>query len=110
MQFMTDGGWSMWIVLIFGLAALLCGGALSIRPTPGKLALLRGLTLATVFAVLSGVGANLSTTFRYASGVAEVERGAVVLQGMAESLAPTILGFTMLALAWLAGATGMRRL
>lgn len=100
----------MWLVLLFGGLALVLGGALLLRPTAARFTMLRGLSVATAFAVLSGLAANVAATCKYASTVPDAERSMTVLVGLAESLAPAILGFTVLALAWLAAAIGTRKL
>ena len=108
-EFMKAGGWSMWIVLIIGLATMVAAGFFLFRRDLGKLALVRALTLATVFAMATGLCANVAAVMTYAAGNADVALHVVVMQGLAEALAPGVLGFTMLSIAWLLIAVGTRR-
>lgn len=109
-EFMRAGGWSMWIVLLFGLGAMVAAGVFVFRRDLGKLALVRALTLATVFAIATGLCANLAAVMTHAAG-GEIPAPVhvIVMQGLAESLAPGVLGFTMLSISWLLVAVGTRR-
>lgn len=109
-EFMKAGGWSMWFVLILGLATLAAAILFVARRELGKLALVRALSLATLFAIASGLCANVAAVMTYATDHAlEGELVEVVMHGLAESLAPGILGFTMLSISWLLVAVGTRR-
>ena len=108
-ELMKAGGWSMWMVLVFGLGALVAAGVFVFRRDLGKLALVRALTLATVFAIAAGLCANVAAVMTYAAGQTEVATHVVVLQGLSESLAPGVLGFTLLSISWLLVAVGTRR-
>ena len=108
-EFMKAGGWSMWLVLIFGLGALVAAGVFVFRRDLGKLALVRALTLATVFAIASGLCGNVAAVMHYAAGETDVATHVVVMQGLSESLAPGVLGFTLLSISWLLVAVGTRR-
>jgi hypothetical protein len=100
----------MWMVLIFGLGTLVAAGVFVFRRDLGKLALVRALTLATVFAIATGMCANVAAVMTHAHEMAhENPLVEVVMQGLAESLAPGILGFTMLSISWLLVAVGTRR-
>lgn len=108
-EFMKAGGWSMWFVLLLGLGSLLAAALFVARRDLGKLALVRALSLATVFAVASGLCANVAAVMTFAPEVPEGELVKAVMHGLAESLAPGILGFTMLSISWLLVAVGTRR-
>jgi hypothetical protein len=109
-ELMKAGGWSMWIVLLFGLGTLVAAGVFVFRRDLGKLALVRSLTLATVFAIATGLCANVAAVMTNAPEHApEGHLVQAVMQGLAESLAPGILGFTMLSISWLLVAVGTRR-
>lgn len=109
-EFMKAGGWSMWFVLILGLATLAAAILFVARRELGKLALVRALSLATLFAIASGLCANVAAVMTYAADHApEGELVEVVTRGLSESLAPGILGFTMLSISWLLVAVGTRR-
>ena len=109
-EFMKAGGWSMWIILIFGLGTMVAAGVFVFRRDARKLALVRALTLATVFAIVTGLCANVAAVMTYAADHApEGHLVDVVMHGLAESLAPGVLGFTMLSISWLLVAVGTRR-
>jgi len=108
-EFMKAGGWSMWLVLIFGLATLVAAAVFVFRRDLGKLALVRALTLATVFAVATGLCGNVAAVMHYAAGDTDAPVHVVVMQGLAESLTPGVLGFTLLSISWLLVAVGTRR-
>ena len=108
-ELMKAGGWSMWIVLIVGLATMVSAGVFVFRRDARKLALVRALTLATVFAIVTGLCANVAAVMTYAASGPDVPVHVVVMQGLAEALAPGVLGFTMLSIGWLLVAVGTRR-
>jgi len=112
-EFFQSGGVSMWFILAFGLAAL--GGAVyfAVRPDELRLGALRAISWATVFASLSGFIGAIATTLRFCARLPEAEAAGwhvYFMQGFAESSANLILGLSLLALAWLVIAVGLRRL
>lgn len=109
-ELMKAGGWSMWIVLLFGLATLVAAGFFVFRRDLGKLALVRALGLATLFAIATGLCANVAAVLTNAPEHApDGHLVEAVMLGLAEALAPGILGFTMLSISWLLVAVGTRR-
>jgi len=109
--FMRAGGYSMWVVLFVTIAALVAAIAFVARADLRKLALVRALTSAGVFAIVGGLSSNLAAVFYFAAHM-DREGGPadrVVLQGLGESMGPAILGFTILALSWILVAVGTRR-
>lgn len=110
-EFMKAGGWSMWFVLLLGLGSLAAAIWFIVRRRLGTLALVRALTLATVFAIASGLCANLAAVMTFASHEEEVGPHMVhaIVAGLAEAAAPGILGFAMLSMSWLLVAVGTRR-
>lgn len=103
-----EGGVPMFAVLLFGLLALgvAARDAWRRRPPTRQLAL---WIAATVFAALSGVAADLAAvghhvSDRYAEYRPQIME--VLLQGLAESMAPAILGFSLAALAAFVGGFG----
>ncbi|MEY2932905.1 MAG: hypothetical protein RL033_3654 [Pseudomonadota bacterium] len=111
---MQDGGWGMWFVLTFGLITLAAAVGFALRPRPGGEAAVRSFSRATTFSILSTVCLDLAVGGSHiANGPAFANHPKihlVVLEGIAESLAPAILGCTLLSLAWLVMAVGQRRL
>jgi hypothetical protein len=108
-EFMKAGGWSMWFVLILGLGSLVTAVLFVVRRRLAVLALVRALTMATVFAIASGLCANVAAVMKHAADYGGPDMVFAVMQGLAESLAPGILGFTMLSISWLLVAVGTRR-
>ena len=112
MYLMKAGGFPMWIVLLFGIISL-AGAILFVRePEEGKLGFIRGMSVATVFAILSGVFSDIAATCYHAVNVAEFRTNMTesVIVGISESMSPAILGFSILAVVWLVTAVGVRRL
>lgn len=113
MDFMRAGGFSMWVVLVFGLITLVAGGLFAFRPDDRKVGFIRSMTVGGVFAILSGVASNVAAVMSKVPAHPEWSKSPdlhlIVMTGLGESLAPAILGFTMLALAWLLTAVGVRR-
>ena len=93
-------------IVAFGLAA-----AYVIRPTAEKLVLMRPVSLAAIFATLSGL---LGGWIAVLAGVAATPDGhlpvASLYRGIAESLTVGFVSFGLLAAAWmLVAAGGLRR-
>jgi uncharacterized membrane protein YhaH (DUF805 family) len=112
-EFLLAGGWSTWMVLILGGTCFAVAALFARRPETRRLPLLRAMTWATVFAVLAGLAANVTATLAHAAAEESAAMGsglAAVLAGGAEALTSAVLGFTLLALAWMFVAIGMRRL
>jgi hypothetical protein len=114
MDFMRAGGFAIWLVLLFGLITLGAAALFAWRPDERRLAFIRAMTWATLFqtiaATVMGFGA---VGFKVPNTPAWAESPKVhliVMEGIAESLTNSMLGFTVLAVAWLVTAIGIRRL
>ena len=110
---MRDGGFPMWFILAFGLAALASSVSYAVRPDEKRLSLTRGMSLATLFATLAALAAALGATLFALAGrrapdlSLEVPHGSLILlTGMAESMSPLIVGFALLALTAMFSAVG----
>ncbi|MBW2704482.1 MAG: hypothetical protein JRF33_27000, partial [Deltaproteobacteria bacterium] len=105
LTFFREGGFSMVLVSLFGLTCLALAVALAIKPSERKLALLRPMSLATIFMVLSGLASNLAAVGKNCAmtpGISDQpDLHKFVLLGIGESMAPAILGFSLLALSWM---------
>jgi hypothetical protein len=92
-------------VAVFGLAA-----SYTFRPTEQKLALMRPVSLAVIFATISGL---FSGWISVLTGVAATPDGRLpnpsLYRGIAESLILGFVCFGFLAAAWLLAAAGMLR-
>ena len=113
MDFMRAGGYSMWFILLLGGVTLGVAVWFAIRPGERKLAFIRPMSVATVFAVLSGVFSDLGAVAHNVTTRPEFAQSPdlhlILLTGFGESMAPAILGFSILSLAWLLAAVGLRR-
>jgi hypothetical protein len=113
-KFMGEGGWAMWFVLAFGLITWAAAVSFARKPGLTREHTVRSFTRATSFAIISAVCLDLAAV---GSRVPNEPRFAnhpriyfVVMEGISESLAPAILGFTLLSFAWIVMAIGQRRL
>jgi hypothetical protein len=113
-DFMRAGGWPMWVVLIYGLVTLVASGLFAARPDESKIAFIRAMTTATVFATIGGVASCLGAVMANVPNTPELANDPkihlIVMIGIGESLAPAILGFVLLSLVWVVTAAGIRRL
>jgi hypothetical protein len=105
------GGVPMWFILLFGLLCLGGSALHALRPKARRLAFVRGMGLATLFSTLTGICADLAKVFvhipeRFGE---QALPWPILFQGMAESLSPGIIGFTLLSLSALLSAVGAAR-
>lgn len=107
LTFFRAGGFSMWTVLAFGIAAIGVAIGFARQPEPRRLALVRALTWVEVFAMLAGVTTNAMVVLYAAAR--EPDPTFALLQGLAEAVTPLVLGASLLMIAWLAVAIGVRR-
>ena len=99
--------------LLLAFAPLVMAVAYVIRPTERRLALMRPISLAGLFASLAGGVLGFLNLLRY-FGVSEQVDGSfqsyrVMAIGAAESLVALFVGFACLTVAWLLVAVGMSR-
>jgi hypothetical protein len=111
--FFQEGGWGMWFVLLFGLITLAQAIGFAWRPDERRRAALETLNRATIYAIIGTVALDLAAVARAPRQMpwSEAPRiELVLLEGIAESLAPAILGFALLSFTWMVGSVGQRRL
>jgi hypothetical protein len=89
---LTNAGILALLSMAVVLGPLFLGVAYALKPTEARLALMRPLSLAAIFAALTGIAA-----------------GAINMASAAESLVPMFFGFGCLTIAWLCVALGLRR-
>lgn len=108
------GGAPSFVTVVFGLVALVAAARFAWRPEPGRLAYIGGLGLAVLFASLAGVAADLAAVAVNVAGneawASSPELPVIVLMGFGESMAPAILGFSVLSVVALVSAVGLRRM
>jgi hypothetical protein len=109
-----DGGAPMWAILFFGVLDFAAALRFAYRPVRAHLPAIAALGLAVLFSIACGMMADIAAV---GSHVARSPQWAnhpqihlVLLQGLAESMAPGILGFSALSLVALLCAVGLRRL
>jgi hypothetical protein len=95
--------------LVVSVLPLVVGVAYAIRPTEQRLALLRPVSLAGLFAALCGLLSGLVNVLRgIAVSEIPVETRFLALAS-AEALVPLFIAFGCLTVAWLCAALGLRR-
>jgi hypothetical protein len=108
-----EGGFPMFFLLAFGLAALVFATRYALIPGRARLRLTVGMSLATAFTTFTGAATAFSAVGHqapeYAAKHPELTLPEVVLVGFAESMAPVILGFTVLSLVALIVSVGFYR-
>jgi hypothetical protein len=109
-----DGGAPMWAILLFGLANLLAALRFAYRPARASLPPIVALALAVLFSIPCGVMADIAAVGSKVPARPEWANSPrihlILLQGLSESMAPGILGFSTLSLVALLCAVGLRRL
>jgi len=108
-----EGGFPMWFLLAFGGLLLIAGVRFAMHPGSARLRLTLALGAATLFTTVTAVSTALATVGHqvptYLARHPEQTLPSVLLQGVAESLSPAIVGCTVLALAALLIALGCYR-
>src|SRR5512137_1201718 len=112
LMLIREGGFVMVFVLGFWLTALVAALLFAVRPAQRKLPFIRGMSHATLFAILSGICADLAAVGHAIPGrfADDPKWYYALILGFGESMAPGIMGFTLLSLVWLVSAVGERRL
>jgi hypothetical protein len=104
----------MWFVALFGLVALATAGLALRRPTRRRLEFVQRMSQATLYSALAGIVSDLATVAIHITGRAEWAESPkvhlLILEGIGESMAPGILGFTLLSLTSFLAALAVRRL
>jgi hypothetical protein len=110
-QMLRHAGIVSLLSMAIGVAPLAMGAAYFLRPTERRLALMRPLTLAALFAALTGGATGCLHVLRHYGIATElsVEFHRRMATGAAESLVPVVVGFMSLTVAWLLVAAGMSR-
>jgi hypothetical protein len=113
-NWMQGGGWGIYFVLAFGLVSLAWGIGFALRPDQRREAALRSLSRATWLSMVSIVCLNLAAVGSRVPANPQWAHSPdlhlIVMEGIAESLVPAILGCALLSLVWLCVAVGQRQL
>jgi hypothetical protein len=94
--------------ILVSFLPLVAAGAYLFRPTEQRLAMMRPLSLAGIFAGLNGASLGAINTLR-GLWLEPPRDGRILLISSAESIVPLYVSFSCLMLAWLLVAAGMRR-
>jgi len=106
------GYYLLWFsVLIAVLGVFATSVAYLIRPTDGKLAAMRPLSLGCIFAAIGSLTAGWATVLQGAAATSSWTMGARqrLLMGASETLVPVFTAFGILAVSWVLIALGARR-
>jgi hypothetical protein len=95
--------------VIVGVTPMFLGASYAFRPTEGRLALMRPISLASLFAAITGLVAGLINLLRGSSLRDTPLASNAQLMGLAESLVPLFIACGSLTIAWLFVALGLRR-
>jgi hypothetical protein len=95
--------------MFMGVVPVAIGVVYAIWPSEQRLALMRPVSLATVFAALSGSALGVLNTFRSIGMSQSGSFSAVNALAFSESLVPVFFGFGCLTVAWLSVALGLWR-
>jgi hypothetical protein len=111
-DFLRAGGYTMVIVIVVGGAMLVAAARFAREADPRRLALVKALTWALSFAVVSGIAVNLAVTCTAVATDPEWSKAPLLplLQGFAESITPAILGGAIASIAWILVGVGVRRM
>jgi hypothetical protein len=92
------------------LAPMFAGIMYAIRPTEGRLALMRPLSLAGIFSALTGFSVGMvNALMGLSNAAAPLSNNRIWIVGTAESMISLFIGFGCLTVGWLCVALGMRR-
>lgn len=95
--------------LIIAVLPLAAGIGYAVRPTEARLALMRPISLAGMFAGVAGFLAGLMAVLRAIWIADEPVPFRLIAIGLSESLVPLFVAFGCLTVAWLCAAFGLRR-
>ena len=99
------------VILASGVGAFGMAVAYAIRPTEGKLALMRPLSLSSIFAAICSWAGGLMVVLQgiAATPAVTAHNMGPILMGFSETVIPLFVSFAFLSVAWLLVAFGMRR-
>jgi hypothetical protein len=95
--------------MFVGVLPLIMGIAYAIWPNEQRLALMRPLSLAAVFASIAGMAMGFISELRFVGRSETVRFTQQVAVGTAESLVPLFWGFGCLTVGWLCVTLGLWR-
>jgi hypothetical protein len=112
LDLIREGGGPMLFVLIFGVLTFVAAALFAARGDRRRLGFITWIGVATVLSIGGGVASDLAAVGHHGfARCAEkhIEPANCLVVGFAESMAPAIVGFTLLSLAAMLVAVGMSR-
>ena len=111
-EFMREGGWGMWPILLLGLVTLASAIRYAIRPEPLCVRFIAALWLTLLVAIVHASITDLGAVFHFFEDPARAPDGQIprlLLVGLKESTRPAALGGIFLTLVPLLAAVGIFR-
>jgi hypothetical protein len=112
LSLLREGGGPMLFVVIFGILTFGAAATFAARGDRRRTGFITWMGIATLLSVGGGICADLAAVGHHGlerCAAHHIEPGACLLMGFAESMAPGIVGFTLLSLAAMLTAVGMSR-
>jgi hypothetical protein len=111
-DFIVAGGFPAIIILVLGAVSIVTAALFFRAADPGRLAVVRALNTAVMWAVVVGVAADLRSVASHVARDPEWMKEPLgpLLQGFAESLVPAVLGGTILSVSWILIGFGLRKM
>jgi hypothetical protein len=99
------------LALLVSVTPMVAGMAFALWPSERRLALMRPLSLAGIFAAVANVFLGLLNSLVWLSNQSASEplRLGAAAPGLAETMAPPFVAFACLTVGWLCVAVGMRK-
>lgn len=111
MQVIMQASLAALLAMLVSTTPMLMGIVYAIRPNEHRLALMRPLSLAGIFAALANICLGLVNALVYVGRVGPNDPSplGLVSRGVAEAFVMPYIAFASLTIGWLAVAIGMRR-
>ena len=111
MRVFTQASLAALLAMLVSLTPMVMGLVYAFSPTERRLALMRPLSLAGIFAAAANICLGLVNALVYVGRVGPSDAAplAIVSQGIAEALVMPFIAFASLTIGWLGVAIGMRR-
>ena len=99
------------VSLVAGLGTFGTAVAYAVKPTERKLALMRPLSLASIFAAICSFSGGVATVLSGVSATTSLTAATAgpILLGLRQAVLPLFVAFGFLAVSWLLVAVGFRR-
>ena len=112
LDLIRQGGGPMLFVMVFGALTIGAAGLFALRGDRRRLGFIIWMGVATAFSVAGGVASDLAAVGHHGverCAKRQIDPVTCFSVGFAESMAPAIMGFTVLSLAAMLVAVGMSR-